>query len=211
PADSKVDPADLLPPPTTRAPVSRIGDAWRLGNHLVACADALDTAAFAKLMGEQRAAIVFTDPPYNVRIDGHVGGLGAIHHRPFPMASGEMDGAEYRAFLLQTCANLAAFSRNGSLHFICIDWRHIEELLAAGRAVHADLKNLCCWTKDTPGMGSLHRSQHELTCVFKHGRDGHRNNVQLGQFGRNRSNVWPYPGPNSFPRRGEEGNLLALH
>ena len=211
PADSKVDPADLLPPPTTRAPVSRIGDAWRLGNHLVACADALDTAAFAKLMGEQRAAIVFTDPPYNVRIDGHVGGLGAIHHRPFPMASGEMDGAEYRAFLLQTCANLAAFSRNGSLHFICIDWRHIEELLAAGRAVYAELKNLCVWTKDNPGMGSLYRSQHELICVFKHGRDGHRNNVQLGQFGRNRSNVWHYPGANSFTRRGEEGNLLALH
>jgi DNA modification methylase len=162
-------------------------------------------------MGEERAAMVVTDPPYNVPIDGHASGLGAIHHRPFPMASGEMDGAEFGAFLADAFRNLAAFSIDGSLHFICMDWRHVEELLAAGRAAYDELKNLCVWVKDNGGMGSLYRSQHELVFVFKHGRNGHRNNVQLGQYGRNRSNVWHYPGANSFSRRGEEGNLLALH
>jgi hypothetical protein len=121
-----------------------------------------------------------------VPIDGHVGGLGAIHHRPFPMASGEMDPAEFAAFLGQVCANLAAFSRDGSLHFICIDWRHIGELLAAGRAVYTEVKNLCVWVKGSGGMGSLYRSEHELVFVFKYGNYGHRNNVQLGRFGRPR-------------------------
>lgn len=114
-------------------------------------------------------------------------------------------------FLRARSRNLAAFSIDGSLHFICMDWRHVEELLAAGRAAYDELKNLCVWVKDNGGMGSLYRSQHELVFVFKHGRNGHRNNVQLGQYGRNRSNVWHYPGANSFSRRGEEGNLLALH
>ncbi|HYZ41002.1 MAG TPA: site-specific DNA-methyltransferase, partial [Stellaceae bacterium] len=79
------------------------------------------------------------------------------------------------------------------------------------RDVYGQLKNVCVWVKNSPGMGSLYRSQHELVFVFKHGRNSHRNNVQLGQFGRNRSNVWHYPGANSFARCGEEGNLLALH
>ena len=133
--------------------------------------------------------MVFTDPPYNVPIDGHVSGLGAIHHRPFPMASGEMDRSEFTAFLSQVCRNLAAFGVAGSIHFICMDWRHAEELLTAGCGVYGELKNLCVWVKDNGGMGSLYRSQHELVFVFKHGCNGHRNNVQLGRFGRNRSNV----------------------
>jgi hypothetical protein len=127
------------------------------------------------------------------------------------MASGEMDRAEFTAFLGKAFQNLAAFSADGSLHYIFMDWRHGEELLAAGRQTYGELKNLCVWVKHNAGMGSLYRSQHELVFVFKHGRQGHRNNVQLGRFGRNRSNVWSYPGANSFPRRGEEGNLLALH
>jgi DNA modification methylase len=122
-----------------------------------------------------------------------------------------MDKAAFTAFLGQACRNLAAFSTDGSIHFICMDWRHLDELLAAGRDVYSELKNLCVWVKDNGGMGSLYRSQHELVFVFKHGRNGHRNNVQLGQFGRNRSNVWDYPGVNSFARCGVEGNLLALH
>ena len=122
-----------------------------------------------------------------------------------------MDRSEFTAFLGQALRNLAAFSCDGSIHFICIDWRHLEELLAAGRDAYGELKNLCVWVKDNGGMGSLYRSQHELVFVFKKDRSAHRNNVQLGQFGRNRSNVWNYPGANSFARRGEEGNLLALH
>ena len=151
------------------------------------------------------------NPPYNVEIDGNVSGLGAIRHRPFPMASGEMDKAEFTAFLAQACRNLAAFSAGGSLHFVCMDWRHLGELLAAAGDVYEELKNLCVWVKDNAGMGSLYRSQHELVLVFKQRGGSHRNNVQLGQFGRNRSNVWNYPGANSFARSGAEGNLLTLH
>jgi DNA modification methylase len=205
------DPADDLPKPPASPPVSRSGDLWMLGNHRVLCGSALDTAAFAALMGDKRAATIITDSPYNVRIDGHASGLGTIHHRPFPMASGEMSKIEFTAFLGQAFRSLAAFSLDGSLHYICMDWRHLEELLAAGREAYSELKNLCVWVKDNGGMGSLYRSQHELVFVFKHGRSGHRNNVQLGQFGRNRSNIWRYPGANSFARGGEEGNLLALH
>jgi DNA modification methylase len=115
------------------------------------------------------------------------------------------------SFLTQTCRNLAASTIAGSLHYVCMDWRHLDELLTAGRAVYGEIRNLCVWVKDNGGMGSLYRSRHELIFVFKHGRSAHRNNVQLGQFGRNRSNVWHYPGANSFARSGEEGNLLALH
>jgi DNA modification methylase len=209
--DQADDPADALPEFSTQPPISKIGDLWMLGRNRLLCGSALDVAAFAALMGEERAATVITDPPYNVRIDGHASGLGAVHHRPFPMASGEMDRAEFTAFLSQTCRNLAEFSFDGALHYIFMDWRHAEELLAAGRDVYGELINLCVWTKHNAGMGSLYRSQHELVFVFKHGRNGHRNNVQLGQFGRNRTNVWHYPGANSFARCGEEGNLSALH
>jgi DNA modification methylase len=205
------DPADILPELPASPPISKNGDLWHLGAHCVLCGNALDAGVLAMLMGQEQAAMVFSDPPYNVPIDGHASGLGAIHHRPFPMASGEMDNVAFTAFLSQACRNLAAFSADGSIHFICMDWRHVEELLAAGREAYSELKNLCIWVKDNGGMGSLYRSQHELVFVFKRGHNGHRNNVQLGQFGRNRSNVWHYPGANSFARCGEEGNLLALH
>src|ERR1700756_3271024 len=205
------DPADVLPEVAAGPPVSKLGDLWLLGRNRLLCGSALDSAAFTALMRQERATMVFTDPPYNVPIDGHASGLGAIHHRPFPMASGEMDKAEFTAFLAEACRNLAAFSAAGSLHYICMDWRHLGELLTAGAAAYGELKNLCVWVKNNPGMGSLYRSQHELVLVFKQRGAAHRNNVQLGQFGRNRSNVWHYPGANSFARGGPEGNLLALH
>ena len=205
------DPADAVLEPSLGPPVSNLGDLWLFGRHRVLCGNALDPAAFAALIGEERVAMVFTDPPYNVPIDGHASGLGAIRDRPFPMASGEMDKGAFTAFLSQACRNLAAFSADGSIHFICMDWRHLDELLSAGREAYGELKNVCVWVKNNGGMGSLYRSQHELIFVFKHGRNGHRNNVQLGQFGRNRSNVWHYRGINSIARCGEEGNLLALH
>jgi DNA modification methylase len=205
------DPADAMPELSLGPSLSKIGDLWLLGRHRVLCGNALDPADFAALTGEERAAVVFTDPPYNVQIDGHASGLGAIHHRPFPMASGEMDPAGFTAFLGQACRNLAAFSTSGSIHYICMDWRHLDELLAAGRDAYGELKNLCVWVKDNAGMGSLYRSQHELVLVFKQGRGSHRNNIRLGQFGRNRSNVWRYPGFNSFARSTSEGNLSALH
>ena len=211
PPERDDDPADVMPEVSAGPALSKNGDLWVLGNHRLLCGSALETGAFAALMGEEQAAMGFTDPPYNVPIEGHASGLGAIHHRPFPMASGEMDSTEFIAFLGEAFRNLAAFTVEGSIHFVCMDWRHVEELLTAGRAAYGELKNLCVWVKDNAGMGSLYRSQHELVFVFKHGRNGHRNNVQLGRFGRNRSNVWHYPGANSFARCGKEGNLLALH
>src|SRR5215472_14229900 len=130
------DPADILPDVSAAPPVSELGDLWLLGRHRVLCGNALDPEMFAALMGQQRAGMVFTDPPYNVPIEGHASGLGTIHHRPFPMAAGEMDPAEYTAFLGQTCRNLAASSTGGSLHYLCMDWRHLAELLAAGREAY---------------------------------------------------------------------------
>jgi DNA modification methylase len=127
------------------------------------------------------------------------------------MACGEMSRAEYTDFLHRVCNLMARFSRDGSIHFICMDWRHVGELSDAGREAYSELKNICVWVKDNGGMGSFYRSQHEFVFVFKRGNSSHRNNIRLGQFGRYRTNVWRYPGANSFSRSTEEGNLLALH
>jgi DNA modification methylase len=205
------DPADAEPEPASGPAVSKPGDLWLLGEHRVFSGSILDAAVLQSLMGEERAAMVFTDPPYNVPIDGHATGLGAIHHRSFAMAVGEMSPPAFAVFLARSLRNQAAFCLGGALLYLCMDWRHMAELLAAGREADAELLNLCVWVKDNGGMGSLYRSQHELIFVFKTGNGTHRNNVQLGRFGRNRSNVWRYPGVNSFSRKTEEGNLLALH
>ncbi|MHB8381592.1 MAG: site-specific DNA-methyltransferase [Candidatus Binataceae bacterium] len=207
-ADGSADDVAEVP---TGPPVTRSGDLWLLGEHRVYCGSALDPQAYASLLGHEQAEMVFSDPPYNVPIKGHVSGLGAHHHREFAMAAGEMSQAEFTNFLTRAYLLHARNSAQGSLHFICMDWRHVEELLAAGKTVYSELKNLCVWVKNNGGMGSLYRSQHELVFVFKHGRKPHRNNVQLGQYGRNRTNVWHYPGVNSFSRSGDEGELLALH
>jgi DNA modification methylase len=208
PAD---DSADAAIEPTTTPTVSKLGDLWALNEHRILCGSVLNATALQTVMASERAAMVFTDPPYNVEIDGHTGGLGKIHHRSFGMATGEMSPAAFAVFLATSLRNQAAFCLGGALLYVCMDWRHMTELLAAGRDIEAELENLCIWAKDNGGMGSLYRSQHELVFVFKTGAGPHRNNVQLGRFGRNRSNVWHYPGVNSFSRKTEEGNLLELH
>jgi DNA modification methylase len=191
------------------APVSQLGDLWLLGDHRLLCGDARDPAAYTALMAGETAAMVFSDPPYNVAIDGHVCGLGAIKHREFAMASGEMSEAAFTAFLTTVLANMAAVSSDGSLHYIFMDWRHLSEVLFAGRAAYAELKNFCVWAKPNAGMGSFYRSQHELVLVFKKGKAPHVNNIQLGRFGRNRSNLWQYHGVNNLdPERRQD---LALH
>ncbi|MGO9606334.1 MAG: DNA-methyltransferase [Candidatus Binataceae bacterium] len=209
--ENEKDLDDAIPAGNVGPVVSRAGDLWLLGNHRVYCGSALDEVSYSVLMGGEKAATVFADPPYNVRIEGNVSGLGAIRHREFAMASGEMSEAEFTGFLSQALGLLVRHSADGSIHFICIDWRHMTELLAAGRQAYTEHKNLCVWAKNNPGMGSLYRSQHELVFVYKAGRGRHRNNIQLGQFGRSRGNVWRYPGANSFAQRNDEGNLLALH
>ncbi|MDO8431321.1 MAG: DNA methyltransferase [Candidatus Binatus sp.] len=208
---NEADEADDLSELPAGPPVTRLGDLWLLGEHRVYCGSALDAQAYAALMGAERADLVFTDPPYNVPIAGNVSGLGTVRHREFKMASGEMSEAEFTNFLTQALSLLARYTARGSLHFVCMDWRHMEELLTAGRVAYTELKNLCVWAKDKGGMGSLYRSQHELVFVFKNGEVAHRNNVMLGVYGRNRCNLWQYPCATSFSRSGDEGNLLASH
>jgi DNA modification methylase len=190
--------------------VSIAGDLWLLGDHRVYCGSALDPSVYAILMEGQKAAGVMTDPPYNVKVDGHVSGNGAIKHREFAMASGEMTEDEFTGFLARTFDLISANADPGALIYACMDWRHMGEMLAASRAAGCDLLNLCVWVKSNGGMGSFYRSRHELVFVFRNGKSAHVNNVQLGRFGRNRSNVWNYPGANSFRRKGQ-ANSLNLH
>ncbi len=204
------DEADEVPVVERAAPaVSRPGDLWRIGNHVLLCGDALNKDNYAKLLGSKKAQMVFTDPPYNVAIAGNVSGLGKVKHREFAMASGEMSPDEFTKFLEEALIRFVQFSTNGSIHFICMDWRHIRELLDAAAKPYRELKILCVWSKTNAGMGSLYRSQHELVFVFKNGCAPHINNVELGRFGRNRSNVWNYAGQNTFGNDRE--TELAMH
>lgn len=187
---------------------SRLDDLWLLGNHRLLCADARESAAYQTLMDGEKAELVFTDPPYNVEIDGHVSGLGKVKHREFEMASGEMSRSEFTNFLTAVFTQLVANSTNGSIHGIFMDWRHMEEMPVAGR-VYTEMKNLCVWNKTNAGMGSFYRSKHELIFMFKNGTAAHINNFELGQYGRYRTNVWDYAGVNTF----KEGRLeeLVMH
>src|SRR6185312_7503227 len=164
-------------------------------------------AVLTHLLNGARAAAAFTDPPYNVKIDGHVSGKGKVQHREFPMATGEMSEAEFTAFLTAALAGICQHTAPGSLIYACMDWRHMTETLTAGRSSGCDLLNLCVWVKNNGGMGSLYRSRHELVFVFRNGPEAHQNNVQLGRFGRNRTNVWNYAGSNSFARRGAQRSI----
>jgi DNA modification methylase len=198
---SEVDPDGLA--------VTGSGDMWLLGNHRLLCGDARDAGAYGKLLGDDRAQMVITDPPYNVPVNGHICGLGKVQHREFAMASGEMTEAEFVGFLTQVCGQLVAFSVDGSIHFVCMDWRHMREMLAAGHAAYAELKNLIVWNKDNGGMGTFYRSKHELVFAFKNGTAPHINNFGLGQHGRYRTNVWDYAGINSM--RAGRDEELAMH
>ena len=204
------DALDDVAPPDAAAPVvTRCGDLWQLGSHQVLCDDATRPEAYARLLQGERAQMVFADPPYNVAIGGHVSGLGQIKYAEFPMASGEMSEDEFSAFLTIVHEQIRERSANGAIAFVCMDWRHLYELLVAGRAAKLALKNLCVWVKTNAGMGTFYRSQHELIAAFKVGNGPHVNSFELGQHGRYRTNVWTYPGVNSFGTGRDEA--LAMH
>lgn len=208
--EQKLDALDEVPTLDTDAPViARVGDLWQLGRHRVLCADATDEAAYPRLLEGERAQMVFTDPPYNVPIAGHVSGLGGVRHAEFPMATGEMTEEQFRGFLGSVLGNSARHSRDGAIAFVCMDWRHLYELLTAGRTQNLTLKNLCVWAKTNAGMGTFYRSQHEFIAVFKIGTAPHINSFELGQHGRRRTNVWTYPGVNTFGRGRDAA--LAMH
>ncbi len=202
------DPADSTPAPEEGPAVTRLGDIWHLGRHSLICGDARDPSIYAALMGEERAQAVFTDPPYNVKIDGHVCGSGTVKHREFAMAAGEMDSGTFTAFLKASLGAMVDVSHDGAIHFVCMDWRHLAELQAAGSKVYSELKNLCVWAKTNGGMGTFYRSRHELIYVWKVGTAPHTNTFGLGEMGRYRTNVWDYPRVNSF---GGNQQDLALH
>ncbi len=208
-ATSKDDPADRFQLAIGTS-VTQISDVWQLGEHRLYCGNALDLASYTALMMAGKAAMVITDPPYNVKIDGHVGGKGAIKHREFAMAVGEMSGDEFIGFLHTAFLRAVEYSIDGSVHVVFMDWRHSFEILSAARRAYTSHLNTCVWAKSQAGMGSLYRSQHELAFIFKSGKAPHRNNVELGRFGRYRTNVWQYPSIHAM-RNGEEGDLLAMH
>lgn len=201
----KADGADLVPDQQAEA-VSRLGDLWHLGDHRLICADACDKLAYTDLMAGEQARLIFADAPYNVPIDGHVGGLGAVKHREFQMASGEMTPAEFEQFLKTVFANMAEASIDGAIHFLCMDWRHMTEVMGAAYSIYSELKNLCVWNKNNGGMGSFYRSKHELIFVYKVGTAPHINTVELGKNGRYRTNVWDYAGVNTW-RAGRDADL----
>ncbi len=202
------DPDDDVIPPVPATPRSNPGDIWRLGDHLIGCGDCRDLAFLQKVVGQDaQIDAAFLDPPYNVRINGHANARG--RHREFAMASGEMTDEAFRAFLTQSLSAAAQVSRDGAVHFICMDWRHRDEVSAVGRSIYGDLLNLCVWNKSNAGMGSLYRSKHELVFVYRVGTAPHVNAVELGRHGRNRTNVWDYPSVNSLA--GSRREDLALH
>ena len=207
---SGIDQEDELPEVENgTAPVTQTGDLWTLGEHHLYCGDALDPDSYARVLGTDQADMAFIDPPYNVPVAGHVSGLGAVKHGDFAMASGELSSPEFVEFLKKALGLAATRSIDGAIHYVCMDWRHLRELTAAGDGVYSELKNLCIWNKSNAGMGSLYRSKHELIFVFKVGKKPHVNNVALGRWGRHRTNVWDYVSQNTLNRT--KKSKLSLH
>jgi DNA modification methylase len=188
-------------------PVSILGDIWYLGEHRIICGDSRNAETYSLLFGDKKAEMIFTDPPYNVPINGHVSGKGVNHHPEFAMASGEMSEGEFTDFLKEIFKNQVNYSIDGSIHYICMDWRHMYELLSASKNIYSEFKNLCVWNKNNAGMGTFYRSKHELVSVFKNGAAAHINNFELGQNGRYRTNVWNYRGINSFGKNKDDAKL----
>lgn len=208
-ANEAPSPEDNAPEVAPGPAITFAGDLWIAGQHRLFCGDARDPAAYANILEGRLAEFVFTDPPYNLAIAGNVSGLGRVKHQDFAMACGEMNERQFTEFLHSVFRRLAHSTTGGSIHCICMDWRHAFEMMTAGRAVYRELKNICVWCKTNAGMGSHYRSQHELVFVWKKGTSSHVNNIELGRYGRSRSNVWSYPGVNTLrPGRMDE---LALH
>lgn len=183
--------ADVIPAPSADA-VTRPGDVWQLGDHRLICGDALQSETLTVLLGDEAAAAVFTDPPFNVRVDGHVTKSG--RHREFAMASGEMTDAEFTGFLGKVWAQIEQALVPGGLAYVCMDWRHMSHLLEGLVGRELEQLNLIVWDKVHGGMGSFYRSRHELIFLVKRQGGAHQNRVQLGKHGRDRANVWSYEG-----------------
>jgi DNA modification methylase len=191
-AKPRSTPEDVVPQPPLHA-VTRPGDLWLLGDQRLLCGDARSAVDFGRLMEGTFAAAVFCTPPSML--------VGSAIRRggPEPPGSGlesaEMSSEQYREFLLQTLGNAAGVSSEGAIHFVCTDWRRINDLIEAGRTLYGEMLSLVVWDKSSVGPGWPYRSQHEPIGVFQVGRQLHQNNTESRRFGRNRSDVWTYPVP----------------
>ena len=201
-------PEPVIEPSRSKPPVSRIGDIWMVGPHKVICGDSTQVATLQALMGDERAAAINSDMPWNRKVKGEIGGKGAILHPEFPMASGEMSREEFRDMIRRAFTAQSAFVEPGAIVGQWIDWRSVSDLVAVGEEVFDRLENLAVWVKPSGSMGSWLRSQHELCCLFRSKGGKHANFVQLGKYGRNRTNVWQFPSPSGF---GAERKNLKLH
>ena len=205
---------DDAPVELTGQAISSLGDLWLLGKppftHRMFCGDALPPENWVTLMRGAKGHVVFSDPPYNLPVDGFISGLGKIRHREFHSAAGEMDRDQFTTFLADVFRQMARNLEGGSLAYICMDHRHLVEMMTAGESSFSEFKTLCVWVKHAGSMGGLYRNQMELVFVWKAGQGRNRNNVALGKFGRNRTNVWNYPGIAGF-RYSEGGDLLKTH
>jgi DNA modification methylase len=210
PRSQTPDPADALPP-ITEETVTKLGDLWELGPHRLYCGDAKEEESYSVLMGRKRAAMVFSDPPWNIAVEGNISGLGRVKHKNFIQGSGELSPLEYLEFLTKSFTLLAKHSTDGSLHYLCSGAKQIGAFLAAGAKTYSQFLNLIVWDKGVGAMGGLYRHACEFILLFKNGIGRSRNNVVLGRYGRNRTTVWRYPGMASFARAKDEGNLLAEH
>jgi hypothetical protein len=207
----KDDPADAIPDSGAKPQVTQAGNCWILGRHRVHCGDARNDSAYSALLQGRTAEMVFTAPQYNDASNGDVTGLGKIHHPDSAAALRETSAYDSIDFLKHVVTHLARHSVDGALQYICMDWRHSAELLAAATAAYTEFKSLCVWVKDSAAHGSLYRSQHELVFVFKVGNKPHRNNNQRRQCeGHRKSNVWNYRRVKSPTRSADEGNLSDL-
>lgn len=190
------DTIDVVPTSAGGQSISRIGDRWACGPHHVICGDARDAEAYSRLLPDELARLIVTDPPYNVSIGKHA--LTSSKHADFAMASGEMSESEFIEFLQRFLTLARKFSLDGALFYVAMDWRHLFALESAARAAGLSLFNFGVWAKTNAGMGSYLRSQHECFPIYKSGKAAHVNNNQLGKHGRNRSNLWTYSGQNAF-------------
>jgi DNA modification methylase len=190
------------------SPQVKTGEIWQLGDHYLLCGDSLEMTNFARLLRDKKADVVFTDPPYNMKLMGYACGHGSVKHNEFAYASGEMTEEKFNKFLDMIFEALALYSTNGSIHYICMDWRNAGNIIGAAAQHYSEFKNICVWNKQVGAQGSLYRSQHEFVYVFKNGKEPHTNNIELGKYGRCRTNVWDYAGVN---RAGGHSEDLKLH
>jgi DNA modification methylase len=199
-SDPKKD--EVIVPNAWARAVSRMGDRWAVGPHVIVCGDSLEPFSYDLALGGKLADAVFSDPPYGVSVSNHV--TTTNRFREFAMMSGKQTEAELTAFFRRVFRNCVQYSRPASIHFQCIDWRHVREMIDAAEGVYTEFKNICVWDKGVPALGSMYRSQHEFILVFKSGRGRHVRNFATGKTGRFRSNIWKYERESHFSKDRDE-------